>query len=223
MWQKLYQDLSAQNFTVLAIAMDVPDAARPWIEAAKPTYPCLIDREHRVADLYDMVNVPQAVWIDEAGRIVRPPENAGAMDSLRYRDKTTRQLPDDKLAERDRIKAAYVEAVRDWAMKGSASAHVLDAATIRARTRLPDDNVATAHAHFRLAQHLARGGNTDEAKVHFAQASRLHPDSWNIWRQGAAKDATGLAATPEFWARVDSLGDQPYYLPIDMKGMTPGA
>ena len=223
MWQKLYQDLADQNFTVLAIAMDVAHAARPWIEAAQPTYPCLIDREHRVADLYNMVNVPQAVWIDESGRIVRPPENAGATDSLRYRDKATRQLPEDKLAERDRIKAAYVEAVRDWVVKGPTSEHVLDAATIRARTRLPDDSVATAHAHFRLAQHLARGGNTDEAKVHFTEASRLHPDSWNIWRQGAAKDATGLAATPEFWARVDSLGDQPYYLPIDMKGMTPGA
>ena len=58
------------------------DAARPWIEAAKPDYPCLIDRDHHVADLYNMVNVPQAVWIDEEGRIVRPPENAGSSDCV---------------------------------------------------------------------------------------------------------------------------------------------
>jgi L-ascorbate metabolism protein UlaG (beta-lactamase superfamily) len=56
--------------TVLAVAMDQPDAARPWVEAAKPAYPCLIDRDHLLADLYHLVNVPQAVWIDERGRIV---------------------------------------------------------------------------------------------------------------------------------------------------------
>lgn len=221
MWQKLGEDVAGQNFIIMTIAMDEPEAARPWIEAAKPTYPCLIDREHRVAELYNMINVPQAVWIDETGHIVRPPENAGAMDSLRYRDKATRQLPADKLAERDAMKAAYVESVRDWAIKGGASEHVLDAATIRARTALPDDTTALAHAHFRLAQYLVRAGKANEAAVHFGEASRLHPQSWNIWRQGAAKDATGLAATAEFWARVDSLGDQPYYLPIEMKGIAP--
>lgn len=219
MWQTLTDELAGRDFTVLAVAMDEPEAARPWIEAAGPTYPCLIDREHRLADLYHMVNVPQAVWIDETGRIVRPPENAGAMDSLRYRDKTNRQLPDDKLAERERMKAAYVAAVRDWVINGSASEHVLDAATVRARTRLPDATIATAHAHFRLARHLERTGNTAEAAVHAAEASRLHPESWNIWRQAAAKDPTGLATSPAFWARVDSLGERPYYLPIEMKGI----
>ena len=77
MWQKLYQDLSTKNFAIVAVAFDEPQAARPWIEAAQPTYPCLIDRTHHVAELYHMVNVPQATWIDETGRIVRPPENAG--------------------------------------------------------------------------------------------------------------------------------------------------
>jgi hypothetical protein len=30
---------------------------------------------------------------------------------------------------------------------------------------------------------------------------------------------TGLAALPEFWDRVDALGEKRYYLPVDMKGM----
>jgi hypothetical protein len=34
-------------------------------KAATPTYPCLIDEKHVVAELYNMVNVPQAVWINE--------------------------------------------------------------------------------------------------------------------------------------------------------------
>ena len=60
MWQSLYAELKDRDFTVLTVAMDVAEAARPWIEAANPTYPCLIDRNHHVADLYNMVNVPQA-------------------------------------------------------------------------------------------------------------------------------------------------------------------
>ncbi|TDI93152.1 MAG: TlpA family protein disulfide reductase, partial [Chloroflexi bacterium] len=48
------------------------DDARPWIEAAGPTHPSLIDTKHLVADLYNMVNVPTILWIDEDGRIVRP-------------------------------------------------------------------------------------------------------------------------------------------------------
>lgn len=221
MWQTLFADLQSRNFVVLAIAMDVPEAARPWIDAAKPSYPCLIDSDHHVADLYNMINVPQAVWIDEAGHMVRPPENAGASDTVRFRDPATGTMPADKLAERARTKAVYVDAVRDWVVNGAASAHALDATAARARMRLPDDGVAVAHVHFRLGQALVRAGKADEAAVHFAEASRLHPESWNIWRQAAAKDATGLAATAEFWERVKGLGERPYYLPIAMEGLTP--
>jgi len=218
-WQSIYADLKDQNFVVIAVAMDSAEAARPWIEAAKPAYPCLIDRDHHVADLYNMVNVPQATWIDEHGRIVRPPENAGSSDAFRHMDRVTKQMTADQLAQRERTKSAYVAAVRDWALKGSASAFAYDPAAARARLRLPDEAIATAHVHFRLARHLLRMGKSDEAALHFAEASRLHPESWNIWRQAAEKDATGLAAGPEFWARVDALGDRPYHRPIDMKGV----
>ena len=62
---------------VLAVALETGGAAaaRPWVEAARPTYPCLIDERHLVAELYGMVNVNSAVWIDESGRIVRPTES----------------------------------------------------------------------------------------------------------------------------------------------------
>jgi len=221
-WQSLHADLTAHNFTVLTVAMDEPEAARPWIEVAKPTYPCLIDRNHHVAELYNMVNVPQATWIDEEGRIVRPPENAGSSDAFRQMDRTTKQMSPAQIAERNRTKQTYVAAVRDWVLKGSASEFAYDAADIRTRLRLPDDAVARAHAHFRLAQSLLKRGKREEAASNFAEASRLHPDSWTIWRQAAEKDATGLAAGPEFWARVDSLGDRPYHRPIDMKGLRDG-
>lgn len=222
MWQTLYDELKDQGFRVVTVAMDSPEAARPWIEAAKPTYPCLIDRDHHVAELYAMVNVPQAAWIDEAGRFVRPPENAGSSDAFRAMDRATKQMTAAQLAERERMKSTYVAAVRDWVANGASSVHALDAAVTRARVHLPDESVAAAHAHFRLAGHLLRRGKTDEAARQYAQASRLHPASWSIWRQAARKDASGLATSPEFWARVDALGDRPYHLPIAMKGIAEG-
>jgi len=218
-WQSIYADLKDRDFNVVAVAMDDAEAARPWTEAAKPTYPCLIDRDHHVADLYNMVNVPQAAWIDEQGRFVRPPENAGSSDAFLGMDRTTKKMTPDQISERERTKTVYIAAVRDWVQKGSASAFAYDPDAARARLRLPDAAIANAHVHFRLARHLLRVRKPDEAARHFAEASRLHPDSWNIWRQSAQKDATGLAAGPEFWERVDALGDRPYHRPIDMKGI----
>jgi hypothetical protein len=207
---------------VVAVAMDArPEAARPWIEAARPSYRCLIDRNHRVAELYHMVNVPQAVWIDETGRIVRPTESAGAYEGFRAMDRTTRQVPAEVAAITARAKRTYVDAVRDWVIHGSSSAHAFDPAQATARLVLPDERVAQAHAHFRLGQHLLRRGKDGEAEQQFTEARRLHPDSWNIWRQTAAIDARGLASGPEFWARVDALGSRRYYAPVDMEGMPP--
>lgn len=219
MWQTLFDELKDANFTVLAVAMDRPDAARPWIEAARPAYPCLIDRDHHLADLYNMVNVPQAVWIDTAGKVVRPPETAGSTDGFRSMDRKALTLPQEVIAERARVKNLYIEAVRDWARNGSDSRHVLDAAEVARRLAPNDPSIAQAHAHFRLGQHLQRAGHEQAAQRQFAQAIALHPQSWNIWRQTAQKNPTGLASSPEFWARVDALGDRPYYAPVQIEGV----
>ena len=42
MWQSLYAEFKDRGFTVVAVAMDVPEAARPWIEAANPERPFLL-------------------------------------------------------------------------------------------------------------------------------------------------------------------------------------
>ncbi len=205
---------------VIAVAMDSrADAARPFIEAAAPSYLSLIDRDHHLADLYNMVNVPQGVWIDEAGRIVRPPESAGAYEGFRAMDRTTGTMPEEAVALTADAKQTYVNAIRDWAVNGAASRFAFDDATARANLTLPSEDIARAHASFRLGQHLLRKGRVAEAESLFAEATRLHPDSWNIWRQTAAVDANGLAAGPEFWARVDALGERRYYPPVDLEGM----
>jgi len=210
-WQSLFDELKDHHFTVLAVALDHADAARPWIEAAKPAYPCLIDREHHLADLYNLVNVPQAMWIDEQGRVVRPPETAGSTDGFRAMDRKTFTVPDAVIAERNQVKTQYIGAVRDWVLRGASSANALDEAQAAAKLKEPDHKVAEAHARFRLGQHLLRVGQADEARAQIAEATQLHPDSWAMWRQAADKDARGLASGPAFWTRVDALGSKPYY------------
>ena len=98
MWQALYEELKDHGFVVIAVALDSREGdPLPWIEAAATSYPCLIDRDHRLADLYHMVNVPQAVWIDEHGTIVRPTESAGAYEGFRRMDRVTREMPADEI------------------------------------------------------------------------------------------------------------------------------
>jgi len=163
--------------------------------------------------------VPQAVWIDERGTIVRPTEPAGAYEGFRRMDRVTREMPADAARITAEAKATYLDAIRDWVRLGETSDHALDAERARARAPQPTEDVARAHVAFRLGQHLIRHGQPEEGDRWLAEASRLHPDSWAIWRQRAGVTELGLAAQPDFWARVDALGERRYYAPVDMKGM----
>ena len=96
---------------------------------------------------------------------------------------------------------------------------VLPGVTRRAHLAVPTEDTARAHAMFRLGQWLLRQGAREEGDRWLQEASRLHPESWCIWRQGAAVNELGLASPPEFWTRVDALGDRRYYARVPMKGM----
>jgi hypothetical protein len=219
-WQALYEELKDRGFVVIAVALDSREGdPLPWIEAAAPSYPCLIDLAHHLADLYHMVNVPQAVWIDEHGTIVRPTESAGAYEGFRRMDRVTREMPGDAARLTAETKATYLNAIRDWVRRGRASGHAFDAERARARAPRPTEDVARAHVAFRLGQHLIRHGQAEEGDRWLAEASRRHPDSWAMWRQRAGVTELGLAAQPDFWARVDALAERRYYAPIDMEGM----
>lgn len=223
MWQALYQDVGSDDFMIIAVAEESRGAetAREWIEAASPDYLCLIDREHHVADLYNMVNVPQAVWIDEDGRIVRPAETAGSHDGWRSMDRTDMSMSDKVVELMAKAQTTYVDAVRDWAVNGAASKHALDAGAARDHLQLPDTDVALANASFRLGTYLYENGNTAEGDALLQQASELRPDSWNIYRQAMnlrAPGPMGLSADEAFFARVDALGPNRYYPPPDIEG-----
>ena len=216
MWQALYDELRARNFIVISVALDSggPATTEQWISNAKATYPCLIDERHVTAELYGVVNVSSAVWIDESGRIVRPAETAGTSDAFRTQlDRATKQMSALGMAERERVRGAYLNALRDWAATGSASPYALPEAAVRRRLPLPAEAHALAAAHFRLGQFLHARGHAQAALPYLAEARRLHPESWSYRRQTWELEEPGKAGGAEFWAAVDALGDRPYYPP----------
>lgn len=212
MWQALYEELKDKGFMVVAVAQESRGAehARPWIEQARSSYWQLIDTDHRLEDLYNLVNVPQAVWIDEQGRIARPPETAGSTDHFRRMDLTTRTMSPEDQAERLAARHAYLDAVRAWVATG---AHALPADEARAGLPKVTPEIAEARARFRLGLWLRANGRAAEGDRQMAEASRLYPESWSLWRQAADLDEVGKASGPEFWKRVQALGDRPYYPP----------
>ena len=63
-----------------------PAHTTKWIDAARPAdpalaHPSLIDTQHITDELFGFSNIPMAVWIDEAGTIVRPAEGASIEQS----------------------------------------------------------------------------------------------------------------------------------------------
>ncbi len=211
-WQQLYSELKDSNFMVVAVAEESrgADHARPWIAEAKSDYWQLIDVEHRLEDLYNLVNVPQAVWIDETGKIARPPETAGSTDHFRRMDLKTRTMSPEDQAARLAARQAYLDAVRAWVRTGK---HALPADAARAGLPKVTPAIAEARARFRLGVWLRAHGNAVEGDRQMDEASALHPDAWSLWRQAADLDQVGKAGGPEFWARVKALGDKPYYPP----------
>ena len=192
--------------------------------AAAPTYPCLIDERHEVAERYNMVNVPTSVWIDEQGRIVRPAEPSGSSDVFRHMDRQTFTLPAEAAEQGRRTKTIYVEALCDWIEKGEKSRHALAPAEVRRRMRGLSRDESTAAASFRLGVWLTKQGHVDAAQKFLDEAVRLRPENWSFRRQKIVLSDPALtgqfAATPEYWEAVMSLGETGhYYPPIEMEGM----
>ena len=205
---------------IVSVAMDSDvEAARPWVEEASPTFITLVDQEHRLSALYNMVNVPQSVWIDEAGRIVRPTESGGSIDILREFDPALGGFPEEAQARAGKAKETYLGAVRDWAINGSNSQFAFSPEEVQAHLEPMGVDQAMAHTKFRLGFELAAQGKNEEAERVFAECRELHPDSWNIFRQTTEKLDIGIAAGEAFWEKVMSLGDKAYYKSIDMDGL----
>jgi tetratricopeptide (TPR) repeat protein len=172
------------------------------LETAKKTgpltYTVLIDEKHLVSKLYNMVNVPTGVWINEKGRIVRPNEVAFADD--RFKGFTGLDS------------APYLNAIKDWAEKGDKSAFAMSEDRLREKLAMQDPNIAQASAEFGLGEQLYMSGHLPEAILHFKEAQRLNPKSWNYKRQAYKLSAESDYGTT-FAEEVKKAGGSKIYYP----------
>lgn len=147
--------------------------------------------------MYNLLNVPSAVWIDEQGRVRRLDEGAYAQ---------VHKMGDFEFGRSD-----YAPMVVDWAQRGEASPHIQDPGEV-ALPRVTDE-AARAEPAFRLGVYFQQAGLDDKANTYWAMAQSLNPDSWNYHRQDWA--FTPDEANTNFAKKVQSLGDKPYYKPIE--------
>jgi hypothetical protein len=186
----------------VSLELSGPEASRPYIEAAKPQHPSLLDPGHQLDSLFGVVNIPAVTWIDEDGVIVRPPEPGWPVDPATLRaprparaesSENTPPPPDDAQTRQlrrvlERIgggqdRATYADAIRDWVEHGPDSRFAMTPDEVISRSHPRPAAVSEAAAHFELANHFWRSGKREPALRHFNAAHRLQPENWTYKRQ----------------------------------------
>ena len=182
----------------VGLEMGGAEVLRPIVEAAGPEHPSLLDATHQMDALFGVTNIPQVIWIDEAGMIVRPAE----------RGSPAPQPTEDpfanfvfKLMARGTTHPEwYGDRIRDWAAKGAASEWVLTPEAVVAASHPRTHDVSEAAAHFALAQHFwSTDGFSTKVLQHFEQAHTLQPENITYKRQ--AYSAWSFAKTHDDAAR----------------------
>ena len=229
MWQDLHAELEPNGLTVVTVALDTdPEAARPFVEAAHPTHPALVDPSLSLVAMFGITNVPFGVWIDEHGVIARPAEVAFAPRQRRGAapDSTIPAgLPPERLKVIEGMTRAigdpdrYAAAVRDWVDKGSNSSFVLSSTEVLARSRACTTESARAAAEYELAQHLHRSGHKLDAVPHFQEAHRLDPRNWSYARNAFAivdQVEMGDPYGTDLLSEVARIGPETFYPELQM-------
>ncbi len=201
-WQALHQIIEPLGATVVTVALDIDiDHARPWIEAAHPTHPSVVDIDHATNVAFGFCNIPMAVWIDEQGHLVRPAEAStiersplrdldipdGLPDRLTQMMRAVKDIPDDS--------EAYRDALLDWVRHGSASRFALAPDEVIRRSQPRGHDEARAAACFDLGNHLRRTVGHDAAIPWWREAHRLHPRNLAYKRQAWTLVTTAADAT----------------------------
>ena len=174
------EELHPAGFELVDVCLEMggADVARPYVAEAASSHPSLIDQTHAMDARFGVTNIPMAMWIDETGSIVRPPEPAtppavGA----------TAEAVVELVGDRDH-REKYVARLRDWVTNGAASRYVLSPEEVLARSQPRSPSISRAAAHFEMAQHIwRREGLNDRALSHFNAAHELQPDNITYKRQ----------------------------------------
>jgi hypothetical protein len=184
---------------VVTVSLEVggPEVSRPYIEAARPEHPSLLDSRHQMDALFGVVNIPNVVWIDEAGLIVRPAEPGWpgpqalpeGLLTGRPRLAKPRHVPEGRrgatraLLSSGQDREGYPDVIRDWVAHGAVSRYALSPSEVVARSQPRSMAKSEAAAHFELAVHLWTAGRRESAIAHFNECHRLQPDNWTYKRQ----------------------------------------
>jgi hypothetical protein len=200
-WQSIYEELKSQNFEIISAAQDTGGEAKagPIFDRAEVTYTAIVDVNHTISSLFNMVNVPSSVWIDEEGRVVRIDEGAYS----RSANVLGNTIGHD----------GYVPALRDWIAKGDKSRYIMSADEVSANIRPRTTEEERAEPTFKLANYFFAKGDTDSANVYWDKAQELSPDSWNFHRQDWSF-LPRAETSKNFLGKVNALS-KPYYAPMD--------
>ena len=229
----LRTELAPQGFELVSVALDTggAEAARPFVPAGT-SFPVLVDAEHRLGELFGVVNVPSGIWVDEDGVVVRPPETAyPAYPAFARVDPEDPSLDEGarrrlrtvvpEVAKMRIDPEGYVAALRDWVAHGSASRYALSPEEVVERSRPRPPEEAEAAAAFALGQHLHRAGQPDAAVRWFREAHRLAPDNWTYRRQAWSLVDPGQGPTEQYdgdWLTdVRRSGAENYYAPVELE------
>ena len=155
-----------------------------------------------MGSLFGVVNIPNVVWIDEDGMIVRPaepgfgiatpmPESFAEFMAERMKQRAalteSGEIPEGPdvmaLVTSGQDRATYPDAVRDWVRNGPDSEFALTPTEVVERSNARSSEVSAAAAHFELAHDLWLSGHRDAAIGHFNEAHRLQPENWTYKRQ----------------------------------------
>jgi hypothetical protein len=221
-WQVLREELHPKGLEIVTVGLDSvgAEACRPFIEAAQPVHPSLVDPHHLVAELFGVIQVPNGVWIDEDGVIVRPAETSPAPPVDRVPmaggDVELPQRLTEIFGEASHIETQpedYLAALRDWVEKGAASEFALSPEEVIARSRPRTADIALGQAHFELATELEKRGSHEAAVRYFREAHRLFPHSWTYRRQAWSLEREGDGPLARFWQ--GPLSDDPESWPYE--------
>jgi hypothetical protein len=194
----------------VGLEMGGADPLRPFIELARPEHPSLVDEAHRLDALFGVTNIPQNIWIDETGTIVRPPEPGSPAPVYVETDDPTYTMVMHYMHERRDDPGAYSERIRDWARKGADSGYALTPDEVVAGSRPRSVEVSRAAAYFDLALHLWRTeGFSDRVLRHLEQAHTLQPDNITYRRQAYSAWSRGDRSDPAaFFMQTPKPGEE---------------
>jgi hypothetical protein len=154
--------------------------------------------------VFQFINVPMGVWIDEQGRVVRPAEPAWAATRTDVYGGKPLEIEGEQ----------YVAALRDWVSNGDKSEYVLSDEEFAARVKPRAPNEAEADASFKLAVFFQHAGLTELAAKYFERAQTLNPDDWNYHRQEWSFTPTEAGRK---WLEKFKQFDKEYYPKLQLK------